>query len=153
MHKPNLNVIKTLPVWADAIWLCCLFITGCCNTTESPPRVHIKVFKMQLKGCYTWSIWPKSCRISFRAPKKMKVIPAHVHYSRKFREAFGTLQQASILQQGQRHVKLFALAPGGFLCSAGYPMPTDSLGLPSDSISHANAFPTRGHEYTAGVRF
>lgn len=83
----------------------------------------------------------------------MKVIPAHAHYSGKFREAFGTLQRASILQQGQRHVKLFALAPGGFLCSAGYPMPTDSLGLPSDSISHAKAFPTRGHGYTAGVRF
>lgn len=27
-----------------------------------------------------------------QGPKKMKVIPAHVHHSGKFREAFGTLQ-------------------------------------------------------------
>ncbi len=37
-----------------------------------------------------------------------------------------------------------ALAPGGFLCSAGCPAPTDSLRLPSGSICHSDASPGRG---------
>ncbi len=95
----------------------------------------------------------KLVKISRRAPKqyltesskKTKVSPAYIIHNRHFRKAFHTLQWASILQQGQQHVKLFALAPGGLLCSAGCPTPTDSLRLPSDPICHSDASPAQGH--------
>ena len=76
-------------------------------------------------------------------PRKTKV--SHIQHNGQFRQAFHTLHWASILQQGQQHVKLFALAPGGLLCSTGCPTPTDSLRLPSDSICHPDASPAQGH--------
>lgn len=86
-----------------------------------------------------------SSNISLRALKNVKVIRDYIHHNGQFTKAFHTLQWASILQQGQQHVKLFTVAPGGFLRSAGCPMPTDSLRLPSDSICHSDASPARGH--------
>lgn len=68
----------------------------------------------------------------FADPETIKVSPLYIQH----RDAFCALQRASILQWGQQHVKLFAVAPGGFLCSAGRRMPTNSLGLQSDSICH-----------------
>lgn len=82
--------------------------------------------------------------MSQRAPTKRRVSADYIHHAGQFGEAFHTLQRASILQQGQQHVKLFALAPGGLLCSAGCPAPADSLRLPSDSICHSDPSPARG---------
>lgn len=86
-------------------------------------------------------MWKGPQAMSHRGPKKGQSCFSAPQWA--FREAFHTLQWASILQQGQQHVR--PSAPGGLSCCAGCPTPTDSLSLPSDSICHPDASPARGH--------